>query len=60
MDDDGVWQRQKGEIPVKAWREAASPEIQNKYFGARGFQKGLSRRGKRVCSRRDMGRIERT
>jgi putative DNA methylase len=42
MDDDGVWQRQKGVIPVKAWREAASPEIQKKYFGARGFQRGVS------------------
>jgi hypothetical protein len=41
MDDDGAWQRQKGEIPIKAWREAASTEIQNKYFGARGFQRGV-------------------
>jgi putative DNA methylase len=42
MDDDGAWQRQKGEIPVKAWREAAPTEIQDKYFGARGFQRGIS------------------
>jgi putative DNA methylase len=42
MDDDGTWQRQKGEIPVKAWREVAPAEIQNKYFGARGFQRGIS------------------
>lgn len=42
MDDDGAWQRQKGEIPVKAWREVASAEIQEKYFGARGFQRGIS------------------
>ena len=42
MDDDGTWQRQKGEIPVKAWREAAPAEIQDKYFGARGFQRGIS------------------
>jgi putative DNA methylase len=42
MDDEGTWQRQKGEIPVKAWREAASAEIQDKYFGARGFQRGIS------------------
>ena len=41
MDDDGTWQRQKGEIPVKAWREAAPAEIQDKYFGARGFQRGV-------------------
>jgi adenine-specific DNA methylase len=32
MDDDGTWQRQKGEIPVKAWREAAPVEIPDKYF----------------------------
>ena len=32
MDDDGAWQRQKGEIPVRAWRDAASTEIQAKYF----------------------------
>lgn len=42
MDDDGAWQRQKGEIPIKAWREAAPTEIQDKYFGARGFQRGIS------------------
>jgi adenine-specific DNA methylase len=42
MDDDGTWLRQKGEIPVKAWREAGSVEIQDKYFGARGFQRGIS------------------
>jgi putative DNA methylase len=42
MDDDGAWQRQKGEIPVKAWREVAPAEIQDKYFGARGFQRGVS------------------
>jgi putative DNA methylase len=42
MDDEGTWLRQKGEIPVKAWREAASPEIQNKYFGASGFLRGIS------------------
>jgi len=42
MDDDGAWQRQKGEIPQKAWREAASAEIQDKYFGARSFTRGIS------------------
>jgi adenine-specific DNA methylase len=42
MDDAGTWQRQKGEIPVKAWREAAPAEIQEKYFGASGWQRGIS------------------
>ncbi|MBD2718330.1 anti-phage-associated DUF1156 domain-containing protein [Synechococcus sp. FACHB-909] len=42
MDDDGTWNRQKGEIPVKAWREAAPAEIQEKYFAAQGFRRGLS------------------
>ncbi len=42
MDDDGAWQRCKGEIPAAAWREAASVEIRDEYFGARGFKKGLS------------------
>jgi len=42
MDNDGTWQRQKGEIPLKEWREVAPIEIQNKYFGSRGFRKGLS------------------
>lgn len=42
MDDDGAWERQKGDIPVKAWREAAPMEIQDKYFGARGFKRGIS------------------
>lgn len=41
MDDDGAWQRCKGEIPVAAWREAASPEFQVEYFGARGFKQGI-------------------
>lgn len=42
MDDDGTWQRCKGEIPAAAWREAASPEVQEEFFGARGFKQGLS------------------
>ena len=52
MDDDGAWQRCKGEIPVGAWREAASPEIQDEYFTARGWQRGLSDEEKAVvCAR---------
>jgi putative DNA methylase len=52
MDDDGAWQRQKGEIPVGAWREAASPEIQEEYFTARGWQRGLTDEEKEaVCAR---------
>lgn len=42
MDDDGTWQRQKGDIPVKSWREVSPSEIQDKYFGSRGFQRGIS------------------
>ena len=42
MDDEGAWNRQKGEIPVKAWREAAPAEIQSKYFGASGWLRGIS------------------
>jgi putative DNA methylase len=42
MDDDGTWQRCKGEIPAAAWREAASPEVQEEFFGARGLKQGLS------------------
>jgi putative DNA methylase len=41
MDDDGAWLRQKGDIPVSAWREAASHDIKEKYFGARGYQRGI-------------------
>lgn len=41
MDDDGIWQRCKGEIPASAWREAASQELQDEYFGARGFKHGM-------------------
>jgi putative DNA methylase len=52
MDDDGVWQRCKGEIPVGAWRKAASPEVQEEYFTARGFQRGLPDEEKEaVCAR---------
>ncbi len=42
MDDDGTWQRCKGEIPAAAWREAASPEVQEEFFGTRGLKQGLS------------------
>ncbi len=52
MDDDGAWQRCKGEIPVGAWRDAASPEIQEEYFTARGWQRGLTDEEKEsVCAR---------
>jgi adenine-specific DNA methylase len=42
MDNDGAWQRCRGEIPALAWREAAPPEIRDEFFGARGFKKGLT------------------
>ena len=42
MDDEGAWQRCKGEVPAAAWREAALPEIQDEYFGARGFKQGIT------------------
>lgn len=42
MDDDGAWLRQKGEIPVKAWRDAAPEDIRDRFFGARGFLRGIS------------------
>jgi hypothetical protein len=42
MDDEGTWQRQKGEIPIRAWREVADPRLRAKYFGARGFKRDLS------------------
>ncbi len=42
MDDDGTWQRCKGEIPAAAWRETASPEVQEEFFGARGLKQGIS------------------
>jgi len=52
MDDDGLWQRCKGEIPAAAWREAASPDIRDEYFGARGFKQGISDEDKaEVCRR---------
>ena len=51
MDDAGAWQRCKGEIPIAAWRDAASAEIQEEYFGARGFKQGLSDEEKEeVCA----------
>ena len=52
MDDDGAWQRCKGEIPPSAWRDAASPEIQEEYFGGKGFQRGISDEEKdQICAR---------
>ena len=51
MDDDGTWQRCKGEIPAAAWREVAPAEIKNEYFGGRGFKQGLSDEEKEeVCA----------
>lgn len=51
MDDEGTWQRCKGEIPAIAWCEAASAEIKNEYFGAHGFKQGLSDEEKEeVCA----------
>jgi putative DNA methylase len=52
MDDDGAWQRCKGEIPVGAWREAAPPAIQDACFTARGWQRGLTDEEKETaCAR---------
>ncbi len=52
MDDDGVWQRCKGEIPVAAWREAASAEIQKDSFLARGWRRGLTEEEQdSICAR---------
>ena len=42
MDDDGVWARCQGDIPVADWRDAAPDDIREEYFGARGFVQGLS------------------
>lgn len=52
MDDDGVWNRCEGEIPVADWREAAAPEIREEYFGARGFVQGLSDEDKQEVQQR--------
>jgi putative DNA methylase len=41
MDDDGTWQRCKGDIPAVAWRNFASDELRLAYFGSRGFKQGL-------------------
>ncbi len=52
MDNDGVWQRCNGEIPVAKWREAASPEIQEECFGTRGFKQGITDEEKEdICAR---------
>jgi adenine-specific DNA methylase len=50
MDDDGVWQRCKGEIPVAAWRDSAPDEIRKEHFSARGFNRGMTKEEKnQVC-----------
>ena len=51
MDDDGAWQRCSGDIPAVLWREAATPEVQEEFFGARGFKQGISDEEKaEVCA----------
>jgi putative DNA methylase len=52
MDDDGAWQRCKGEIPIAAWRDAAPTEMQDEHFGSRGFKQGITDEEKEeVCAR---------
>lgn len=51
MDDDGTWQRCEGEIPVAIWKAAASAEIQERYFGRRGFkQEILDEEKMKICN----------
>lgn len=52
MDDDGAWQRCKGDIPASVWREAAPPDIREEYFGARGFKQGVTDEDKADICRR--------
>ncbi|WP_397404849.1 anti-phage-associated DUF1156 domain-containing protein [Phenylobacterium sp.] len=42
MDDDGAWQRCKGDIPAGVWRETAPAGLRDEYFGARGFKQGVT------------------
>jgi len=42
MDDDGVWARCKGNIPVAAWKSAASEEQLEKYFSGRSYKRGTT------------------
>lgn len=42
MDDDGVWLRCTGDIPVVEWRRFAPPDIQETHFTSRGFRQGMS------------------
>jgi putative DNA methylase len=46
MDDDGVWQRCKGDIPVAEWKNAAPLDLREKYFGKKGFKSVLSKEEK--------------
>lgn len=42
MDDDGAWNRQKLDFPVKAWLDLAPHDVFSKYFSGRGFKRGLT------------------
>ncbi len=42
MDDAGVWDRCVGDIPVAEWRDVAPADIQEEFFGSRGFVQGIS------------------
>lgn len=42
MDDDGAWQRCKGEIPVAEWLRVAPPEVLEEHFSSRGFKTGTT------------------
>ena len=42
MDDAGVWDRCKGDIPVKELAKIAPPELQEEYFSGLGYKRGLS------------------
>lgn len=42
MDDDGAWQRCKGEIPARAWKDVAPQGIADEFFSSTGFRRGLT------------------
>lgn len=51
MDDDGAWQRCKGEIPARAWRGVAQQGIVDEFFSSTGFRRGLTDEEKEaVCA----------
>jgi putative DNA methylase len=60
MDDDGAWNRCKGQITPIDLRNAASANLVSKYFGWAGFKRGMSEEEKEKATQVVLESLTRT